>query len=272
MAARPQIQCSTGPFWAFDLEVALDALAEAGFSFVELMITRDLRTQDSGLVARLTAERELAVAAIHAPFLVLTRSVWSTDPLAKIERGADMCAALGATTLIVHPPYLWEQGYARWLQYEAATFEKERGVIVAVETMYPRWVAGRPVRVHQWIDPQRLASRVPHVALDTSHIAMSRRDALHSFAALGDKLAHVHLSNNAGDGRDGHLELENGVVPIDRLLAEIVRSHYAGAVCLELSVRRFADRPAALVRTLKRNREYLEGGLTAGAPLEKGLP
>ncbi len=207
------IQCSTGPFWAFELERALDALAEAGFVEIELMVTRDPRTQEPELPARLAEERELTIASVHGPFLVVTKNVWGMDPIEKIRRGIEMCTAFGARSLIVHPPYLWENAYARWIIEESAAYSLEHGVAVAVETMYPRWVAGRRLRGHRWLKPQELVDYCPHVALDTSHLTVAREDLLDSYTTLAPKLTHIHLSDNAGNGRDGHLELEQGVLP-----------------------------------------------------------
>jgi sugar phosphate isomerase/epimerase len=262
------LQCSTGPFWAFGLEDALDAVAEAGFSSVELMVTRDPRTQEPEPVTRLTAERGLAVAAVHAPFLVLTRGVWGFNPQVKTQRGVEMCRALGATTLIVHPPLVWEQSYARWLVSDAACFE---GVTVAVENMYPTWVAGRALRGYRWTNPRDLAAAAHYVALDLSHLAVARHDALAAYALLHPKVAHIHLSNNAGNRRDGHLPLDSGVVPVDRLLAEMRRTHYSGGVSLELSVHRYLERPKDLVAVLRRNREYVASRWPSPRRLTKEL-
>jgi sugar phosphate isomerase/epimerase len=269
---RPPVQCSTGPFWGFELERAMDFLAEAGFSEIEIMVTRDPRTQDAEIPARLAAERDLRIAAVHGPFLVISKTVWGLDPIAKIRTGAEMCRALGAGSYIVHPPYLWERAYARWLVKEAPEFEATTGVTVAVETMYPKWVAGRRMRGYRWLDPGALANAAHHVALDTSHLTVGRHDILDSLHVLMPKLVHVHLSDNAGDGRDGHLELEQGILSIDRFLAELGRSGYAGAVSLELSVRRYLERPKDLVAMLKRNREYTEEKLVTKTRVKKGLP
>ncbi|MEA2564846.1 MAG: hypothetical protein QOD49_23, partial [Actinomycetota bacterium] len=38
---RPALACSTGSFWMWDLERTFGTIAEAGFTSVELMITRD---------------------------------------------------------------------------------------------------------------------------------------------------------------------------------------------------------------------------------------
>lgn len=270
--ATPSIQCSTGPFWTFELEHALDLVAESGFKQVELMVTRDRSTQEPELPLRLATERGLKIASIHAPFLVVTKTVWGADPVGKIKRGLEMCKALGCASMVVHPPYLWERDYAAWIQDEAADFMAEHGVTVAVETMYPRWVAGRRLRAYRWLEPKALFDACPVVALDTSHVTVARTDILAAYETLADKLAHIHLSDNAGDGRDGHLELEQGILPIDRFLQELRRSAYSGAVSLELSSRRYVEDHRGLVAMLKRNREYVEQRLMSSAKIPKGLP
>ncbi|MGH2807272.1 MAG: sugar phosphate isomerase/epimerase family protein [Actinomycetota bacterium] len=270
--ATPSIQCSTGPFWAFELETAMDALAEAGFSTIELMVTRDPRTQEADIPLRLAEERGLTIASIHAPFLVITKTVWGLDPLQKIRRGTEMCQALGCASMIVHPPYAWEREYTRWLMTEAAAHTAETGVSIAVETMYPRWVAGRRLRAYRWLEPTALVRACHQVALDTSHVTVARVDVLEALHTMLPKLVHIHLSNNAGDGRDGHLELEQGILPLDRFLEELRRVGYSEAISLELAVRSYVERPKELVATLKRNREYVEARLTSPTRIAKGMP
>ena len=250
----------------------MDSLAEAGFEEIELMVTRDPQTQEPDLPGKLAAERGLRIAAIHAPFLALTKTVWGADPLGKIRRGTEMCTALGCDSMVVHPPFLWEREYARWLTHEAAAHTESTGVKVAVETMYPKWVAGRRLRAYRWLEPEDLFAACHQVALDTSHLTVGREDILDAYETLRPKLVHIHLSNNAGDGRDGHLELEQGILPLDRFLGELRRTGYDGAISLELSVRRYVERPQDLVATLKRNREYVETRLAGETRISKGLP
>lgn len=269
---HPEIQCSTGPLWALELERALDAIADAGFADVELMVTRDPQTQEPDVPGELAAARGLRIASVHGPFLAVTKGVWGPDPLDKMRRGVAMCRALGADRLIVHPPYLWESSFARWIQDDSEEAARVTGVTVAVETMFPRWLAGRRLRVHHWIELHRLLRSAHRVVLDTSHLTVAREDVLAAYSLLRPKLAHIHLSDNAGDGRDGHLELGAGVVPVAALLAELRRTQYSGAVSLELSVRRYLEDYERLVGTLSRNRVFVETLLAGSSSLEKGLP
>ena len=265
MPSDDNLQCSTGPFWAFPLEEAFDAIATAGFTSVELMITRDPATQSPDVPARLAEERGLRIATVHGPFLVVTKGVWGADPLLKMRRGIDFCRAVGAGCYVVHPPHLWEKGYAHWLLTRSPGTARESGVTIAVETMYPRWVGRRQLRAYRWSEPSELLVSSPRVVMDTSHLTVGRHDVLATYELLRPKLAHIHLSNNAGDGRDGHQELEKGVVPVDRLLEELLRTRYAGSIALELSVRGYLERREQLVRVLRRNREYVRERLAAGS-------
>lgn len=268
----PAIQCSTGPFWAFELEHAMDSLAGAGFSEIEVMVTRDPRTQEPDIPLKLAQERGLRIASLHGPFLAITKTVWGVDPVQKIKRGVEMCQAVGAKSLIVHPPYLWEGGYAKWIERDSEALRVETGVAVAVETMYPKWMAGRRVRAYRWLEPSDLVAHCPVVALDTCHVTVARQDILAAYETLRPRLAHIHLSNNAGDGKDGHLELEQGILPLDRFLAEVRRTAYSGVISLELSVRRYLERPKALIEMLRKNRRYVEDRLSRSIRVAKGLP
>jgi sugar phosphate isomerase/epimerase len=265
---RRPIQCSTGPFWTFELEQALDLVADAGFEAIELMVTRDPKTQDPETVGRLARERKLRVDSVHGPFLALTRTVWGLEPRTKIRRGIEFCQTVGAATLVVHPPLLWERDYARWLGRSSASVDP----VVAVETMYPKWLAGQRVRAYRWVDPARLARACPAVVLDTSHVALARADILAAFDALEPRLVHIHLSDNAGDNKDGHLALGEGVLPLERLLAAIRHRGYRGTIALELSAARYAGRPKELLAMLRRNREHVSETLDRPPRGAKGPP
>jgi sugar phosphate isomerase/epimerase len=250
----------------------MELIAEAGFREVELMVTRDPQTHEPDLPLELARRNGLRITTIHGPFLVVTKTVWGMDPIQKIRRGVEMCRAFGASTFVVHPPHLWESEYARWLREDAADFSAETGVTVAVETMYPKWVAGRRFRVHRWLDPAELVRWCPALVMDTSHLAVGRKDILDAYRVLAPKLVHLHLSDNAADGRDGHLGLERGVLPIDRLLSRLRRDRYSGGLALELGMTRYVDRPGDAIEMLSQNREYVLDRLERTRYVEKGLP
>ena len=86
------------------------------------------------------------------------------------------------------------------------------------------------------------------------------------------RLVHIHLSDQAGDNKDGHLSIGDGILPIDRLLREVSRSTYSGTVALELSVSRYSEQPRELVRMLRANREHVIAALTPDSASHRDMP
>jgi sugar phosphate isomerase/epimerase len=84
-------------------------------------------------------------------------------------------------------------------------------------------------------------------------------------ARVGDRLAHVHLSNNAGKGWDSHLPLDEGVLDLGLFLEALAARRFRGSISLEIDLRDHLDDDQALRRTLSRNRELCEAGLALPA-------
>ncbi|MFB3739297.1 MAG: sugar phosphate isomerase/epimerase family protein [Candidatus Velamenicoccus archaeovorus] len=262
---RPQLICSTAAFFSRPLREAFAHIAGAGFSGVEVMVTRDPDTQEPHRLRDLSEEHELAIRAIHAPFLVMTRTVWGTDPVRKIYRAIELAEDLDVPLVVVHPPYRWQTGYRRWLDGRLPGLSEHTGVRVAVENMFPvRLPGSRGVSFHTRHQPAEL-ERFSDVVLDTSHAAVSGLDPSDTFRRLGNRVSHVHLSNNAGKGWDSHLPVEQGVLPLAEFLDAVASDGFRGAVSLELDLRRYLDAPAELRRVLVANREFCQARLPLAA-------
>ena len=73
--------------------------------------------------------------------------------------------------------------------------------------------------------------------LDLSHCAASRSDALEMADTMGAGLAHVHLGDGTGEGRDEHLVPGRGTQPCGELLASLAKRGFTGAVAVEVATR-----------------------------------
>jgi len=263
---------STGPFFMFSLEETFELLAEAGFDGVELMITQDRMSQDPHRMAAVARRYGLPVPAIHGPFLLATWLVYGTDPKGKLDRCVEFAETARVSTIVIHPPYRWQPGYAGWLSERIAEIREQTGITVAVENMFPVWVNGRRLQFHTGIEPREL-EQYPYVTLDLSHLAVAGIDILDAYARLADRVVHVHVSNNAGRGRDTHAGLDEGVLPVPAFLKTLMTSGFPGGITLELDVRPWADDRLALLEFLRSNvetaRRYLEAGV---APTERVDP
>ena len=231
------------------LATGVRAIAKAGFDALEVMVTGDKLTQD-GATLRATAEDHgLSIGSIHAPFLLLTRGVFTTDPVEKIKRSVQVAHDAGASSVVVHPPYRWQSAYTTWLDTELERFIADSGIHVSMENMFPVWMRGRGLQFHRVIQPAELV-KFPHVTLDTSHLAVAGVDIIEAYRAVGDKLAHIHLSNNLGHGRDSHAPLTTGVLPIVAFLRTLKDTEYTGSIALEMDIREYASKPAELTALL----------------------
>lgn len=261
MEAGPKLLLSTAPFYRFPLRTAFGHAREAGFRAVEVMVTSDPATQDAASIRALAGEFELAVEALHAPFLLMTRRVWSTDPIEKIYRSTQVAESAEIPLIVVHPPYRWQTRYRRWVGSSLADYSARSGVRIAVENMFPIKIRGdRGLRFHASQDFEDLDG-FPQLALDTSHLAVAGFDILQAFDRYRDKVAHFHLSNNAGKGWDSHLPVDEGVLPIGELLEKAVEEGFQGSMSLELDLRPYLEDGITLREVLVRNREFCESRL-----------
>lgn len=255
MGERPSVVCSTSCFWMWELERCFGTIAEAGFDAVELMVTRDPRTQSPEACKRLAAAAGIRIVAVHAPMLVVTRRVWGPNFIQIIERSVGLAKDVGSDVVIIHPPYLWELRYQAWLIGKLDEFTAEHGVAIAVENMFRLWVAGRPVRGHRWVSPADLDG-FSQLTLDTSHCGVDDYDILEAVERLSGRIVHVHLSDSRGDHRDSHALPGAGNLPLDRFVRKLPEVGYRGAVSLELDMRDFVNDQAGASRALGEARDF----------------
>jgi sugar phosphate isomerase/epimerase len=265
MHAVPTLLLSTAPFFRQPLKEAFRHVRDAGFEAVEVMVTADPATQDGRSLRELAEEYGLTIQALHAPFLLLTRRIWGTEPVTKIYRATQVAEQAEIPLVVVHPPYKWQVKYRRWIEQNLAEYSARSGVTIAVENMFPVKIRGdRGLRFHASQDFDDL-DRYPILVLDTSHLAVAGYDILETYRRYRTKVVHFHLSDNAGKGWDSHLPIgdERGTLPLEELLEAIIADRFGGTISLELDLRSRIDDEDAVRDVLVRNREFCERLLTA---------
>ena len=123
--------------------------------------------------------------------------------------------------------------------------------------MFPVHVGPRPLMLHANQDLDDLEG-IPHLVLDTSHAGVAKHDLVEVRRRFGDRLRHVHLSDNAGRGWDSHLPPGQGVLPLDPFVDDLVASGFDGTISLEVDLRRSLTEPTRLRREMVAMRERLE--------------
>jgi len=263
--AKAGVALSTASVYPEPTAATFEIAEELGYDGVELMVWTDPISQDPAEVAALVEQHKMPVLAVHAPCLLVTQRVWSTDPWERLTRSIAAAQQLDAALVVVHPPFRWQREYARDFAMKVSELEDESGIVVAVENMYPWRAGGRELAAYlpDW-DPTDEDYR--HCTLDLSHTAVSGSDALKMAADLGDRLAHVHLADGTGSARDEHLVPGRGSQPCDVLLERLARDAWEGTIVLEVTTRRAKnrqERETDLAEALAYTRLHLAAALSS---------
>jgi sugar phosphate isomerase/epimerase len=230
------IGLSTASVYPESTQVAFEIAASLGYDGIEVMVWTDPVSQDVDALRRLSEYHSMPVLSVHAPCLLLTQRVWSPDPWERLTRSQHAAEALGAQIVVVHPPFRWQRDYAREFRRGLGRMAAETEVQFAVENMFPLRARGRefsPYSPHWDVAD----GDYTHFTLDTSHTAVSRSDAVEMAIRMGERLAHVHLGDGTGLGRDEHLVPGRGNQPCGPVLERLADGGFDGAVVVEVSTR-----------------------------------
>ncbi|WP_158845251.1 sugar phosphate isomerase/epimerase family protein [Saccharothrix deserti] len=248
---------STAAVWPQPAGAAFEAAAELGYDGVEVMVWADPVSQDVRALDRLAKRSGVPVLAVHAPCLLISQRVWSPDPAERLRRSVQAAGDLGARTVVLHPPFLWQRKYADGFADLVASLEDTSGVAIAVENMFPvkrPLGRGRSVQVTAFrpsIDPTDVGHR--NYTLDLSHASAAHVDVMELAKRMGDGLTHVHLADGSGLPKDEHLVPGRGTQPCAELLTHLTRTGFTGQVVLEVNTRRArtaAERAELLAESL----------------------
>ncbi|AYD89457.1 sugar phosphate isomerase/epimerase [Actinomyces sp. 2119] len=258
---------STASVYPPSAPAAFAMAAALGFDGVEVMVWSEKATQDARTLAGLSQDYGQPVLAVHAPTLLVTRSVFGVDPWDKIDRSVELAHYLGAPTVVLHPPFFWQTRYARSFVAGVAQREATTGIYLAVENMFT-W---RPRNAHSTRDFQAysptwdpVGQGYRSVTLDISHAATSGSDALAMARALGPTLRHLHLTDGVPGPLDDHLLPGQGDQDCAGVLAHLAATGFqarGGQVVVEVKTGSMSpdQRREGLASALAFAREHLEG-------------
>jgi sugar phosphate isomerase/epimerase len=248
----PLVALSTASVFPETVRAGFTLARDLGYDGVELMVWSERLSQDVPAVGRLAEASGVPVLAVHAPCLAVTQRVWTADPVERLRRAVAAAGELGASTVVVHPPFRWQRRYAAVFDDEVRRAEEHTGIAVAVENMFPIVRRGvRAVPYSPGYDPTDVGHR--HYTLDISHAAVAGVDTLALMDRMAGGLAHVHLADGTGAPRDEHLVPGRGNQPCARVCELLAASGFAGSVVLEVNTRRARtrdDRAALLAEAL----------------------
>ncbi len=286
-----QVGLSTASVYPENTEAAFRYAAELGYDGVELMVWAEPASQNIATVQAYARRYAVPVLAVHAPCLLISQRVWGADPVGKLERSVHTAEALGAATVVVHPPFRWQRRYAEGFAAQVAELEERGPVVIAVENMFPmradtlfgrregsvrrlerRGGPGLSVTAFSpSYDPTDTGFR--HYTLDLSHTATAGMDALTLADRMGSGLTHLHLADGRGAAHDEHLVPGDGAQPCVEVCESLVRNGFSGHAVIEVNTqnaRTAGDRATMLKRSLDFARTHLNHRASAPNPEPSG--
>lgn len=244
------IALSTGSLYTYGTARVARLAAAAGFDGLELMVDDRWDTRDPAYLEEVARAAAIPILSVHAPFRPGIHG-WAEDEVGRLLRTVELARAVGARTVVVHPPlrYRWvtlryppfiniavltpfpqKSRYHRWLAGELEAYRARAGVTIAVENMPRHQLGPRLVNLFDMNEIRDLR-RFSAITLDTTHIGTWGVDLLDTYEVLADRVAHVHLSNY--NGRQHRLP-EDGSLALGPFLAALRRRRFEGVITVEL--------------------------------------
>ena len=253
-----RVGMSTSSVFPLSTEHAFRLAGLAGFDGIEVMVTEDPVTRDADALLELSRRFQLPILSVHAPVLALTQFIWGLDPLQKLERTAELALAVGAKTVVVHPPYRWQARFAQRFHAALDDLAARFPLEFAVENMFPLVVG--PITFQAFAP----VAAPKAMTLDFSHAALAGRDSLELAMAAGKRLRHVHLCDGRGSMADGnvdeHLVPGLGTQPVAEVLQYLGHRRWKGSIVAEVATRGAHDdagRLAMLTETVRFARQHI---------------
>lgn len=259
-----QVGMSTSCTFPKSLDASFKIAKRAGFDGIEVMVSTEQATRSAAAMRALVRKHDLPVLAIHAPVLFFTQFVWGTNPGVKLERSVELARDVGASAVVVHPPFRWQSGYAEGFLELVRTLEQRSGVTVAVENMFPWNVTNSGAQMYKpGINPVEMDC--DSITLDFSHAALSGDNCLEMARAAGHRLRHIHLCDGQAPGKndkiwDQHLAPGEGGQPVAETLQYLRDIQWSGHVVAEVNTRS-AKNEAERLRVLQRTVEFARRNL-----------
>lgn len=230
-----RIALSTSSFFP-NTELGFRMAAEHGYDGVEVMVNHDRRSQRLEDVLQMSQEYAVPVVSVHVPCLVITQHVWSFDPRVKLQRSVEMASAVGASTVVVHPPFRWQRDYSAAFAAMVGDLHSPE-LRVAVENMYTVERLGRRMDFYSDATDDDLRQH-DSLTFDTSHAGADRRDLIEMYEGLAGTVDHLHLSDSTMTAGDEHLPPGFGSLPLEELARKMTTRGFTGDVVLEVAIGR----------------------------------
>lgn len=254
-----KISLSTSSVNPMNVHVAFEAAQLLGYDGIELMVSPNKLTQNLDYMKKLVDDTGVPITSVHAPTLLLCKFVWGTDPQGKLEKSVEFADQVGATSVVVHPPFK-NNHYADHFIDVANKLSRDSGVDVAIENMFPWVVKGNEIQMYgpSW---EETCEKADYLTFDFSHAALSGMDVMAFFNKYYYKVRVIHFTDGSkrtkmkGDSiKDEHMLPGEGEMPLREVYSLLKEKNWKGDTVLEINTRKnrtVVDKIPALQKSIE---------------------
>ena len=237
---------STDSLRGYGLNRIFKFAKEIGFDGLEIALDlRQFDTQNAEYLNELKEEHGLPIRVVR------------TFPDSTIKQSSlafDIARDVGAKTVVLEPPRLFDFKYKSWLKKQVPLLRKKYGFHVALKNGPSEYLWG--------VLPGRSMSSIPEmqnfkeVCLDVSNLYEKKLDLIRAYEILKPYLVHVHLSNVLR-GKDHSLP-EDGTMPVESFLTKLCKDKYEYDISLLVRPRLLdAGDDKLMVKNLEKTLKYM---------------
>ncbi|MCP4348404.1 MAG: sugar phosphate isomerase/epimerase [Desulfobacterales bacterium] len=227
----------------------IEAFAGLGFDYLELTMDPPqahytIIQQHKDRIMKVLNRYSMGVMC-HLPTFVYTADLAESIRKASVDeimKSLDAAAEIGVRKAVLHPSmasglsvYVIDivKEYFNEFLGEVVAQADRKGITLCLENMFPRY--------HSFFEPEdfvKVFEQFPslRLTLDVGHANIgdkNGRRSLDFIEMFGDRIGHIHVSDNEGK-RDDHIPVGRGTVNFPRIIKSLKNIGYADTVTFEI--------------------------------------
>lgn len=259
---RNKILLNSGSLHNYGLNRLFELASRAGYDGIELVIDNDWDTRQSEYIRKLEKQFGIKVLSIHSAMEFMT--VWGPDPKIRHRESIKLAKKIGVKHIVIHPHDYNDEGFYDWIKTNYQQFiDLAKPIKISFENHTTRRSA--------YQSDKNFFDRFPLYTLDTSHIATAKLNLSEILDQIGNKLAHIHLSDSDFAKRprlpkliaDRHMIPGTGKLPLKEFLQKLRTINYSGYIVTELLPESIGagKSDAVILKNLKKALEFTRENL-----------
>lgn len=221
----------------------LREIAASPITGIELVVDKKTTLKDVRKIKRMVEKVKLHIYSIHQPYLNILK-LTNTE----IESLMQFANAAGAKVVVIHAHSIGRTIFSQKRMHALRQLQKAYGVSLALENSQKVL----PIRKYWWHEDVFSKAFLPTpltMTFDVAHMGGAGGNIVDFFKKHSHRITNIQLSDY---GKNYHMALGAGSLPIKKLLKTIRREKYTGLITFEVN---------DSVETICQNAELLQKAL-----------